>query len=54
MLFIMEKEKEIVREIAQGDKHYQRESAARKAQICKVFVRLNLLMCALRSANSLR
>ena len=31
--------KEIVREVARGDKHYLKGSAARKAQISKVFFR---------------
>ena len=37
---LLEIEKEIVHEVAQGDEHYQRESADRKAQVSKAFVPL--------------
>ena len=45
----MEIEKEIVREVARGDKPYLRKSTDRKAQIRKAFVQLSRLICALRS-----
>ena len=47
-------EKEIVREVARGDKPYLRKSSDRKAQITKTFVQLSGLICALRSADFLR
>ena len=43
----LEIEKEIVREVARGDKPYTRKSTDRKAQICKAFVQLCGLICAL-------
>ena len=45
----MDIEKEIVREVARGDKPYLRKSADRKAQIRKAFVQFSGLICALRS-----
>ena len=50
----MEKEKEIVREVARGEKPYLRKSADRKAQIRKTVIQLSGLICALRSADFLR
>ena len=47
-------EKDIVREVAWGDKPYMRKSTDRKAQISKAFVQLSGLICALRSADFLR
>ena len=46
--------KEIVREVAWGDKPYLRKSTDRKAQIRKVFVQFSGLICALRSVDFLR
>ena len=50
---LLEIEKEIVREVALGDKHHPRKSADRKAPIRKAFVSLTGLICALRSADFL-
>ena len=50
----MEIEKEIVREVAWGDKPYLRKSTDRKAQIRKAFVQFSGLICALRSVDFLR
>ena len=50
---ILEIEKEIVREVARGDKPYMRKSADRKAQIRKALVSLTGLICALQSADFL-
>ena len=47
-------EKEIVREVARGDKPYLRKSTDRKAQIRKAFVQFSGLICALRSVDFLR
>ena len=41
------KEKEIVREVARGDKPYLRKSTDRKAQIRKAFVQFSGLICSL-------
>ena len=46
-------EKEIVREVAWGDKPYLRKSTDRKAQIRKAFVQFRGLICALRSVDFL-
>ena len=46
--------KEIVREVALGDKHHLRKSSDRKAQIRKVFVPLTGLICAFLSEDFLR
>ena len=46
-------EKEIVREVARGDKPYMRKSTDRKAQIRKVFVQFSGLICAMRSVDFL-
>ena len=46
-------EKEIVREVARGDKPNMRKSTDRKAQISKAFVQLSGLICALRSVDFL-
>ena len=46
--------KEIVREVARGDKPYLRKSTDRKAQTRKAFVQFSGLICALRSVNFLR
>ena len=45
---LLEIEKEIVREVARGDKPYLRKSTDRKAQIRKAFVQFSGLICALR------
>ena len=50
---LLEIEKEIVREVARGDKPYMRKSTDRKAQIRKAFVQLSGLICALRSVHFL-
>ena len=50
----LEIEKEIVREVARGDKPYLRKSTDRKAQIRTAFVQLSGLICALRSVDFLR
>ena len=50
---LLEIEKEIVREVARGDKPYMRKSTDRKAQIRKAFVQLSGLICALRSVDFL-
>ena len=50
---ILEIEKEIVREVARGDKHYLKKSAEHKAQISKAFVQFSGLLCALWSADFL-
>ena len=47
-------EKDIVREVARGDKPYLRKSTDHKAQIRKAFVQLSGLICALRSVDFLR
>ena len=49
-------EKDIVREVTWGDKHYLRKSADRKAQNSQQGVRVppNRLICALQSAESIR
>ena len=46
--------KEIVCEVARGDKPYLRKSTDRKAQIRKAFVQFSGLICALRSVDFLR
>ena len=46
---LLEIEKEIVREVARGDKPYLRKSTDRKAQIRKAFVQFSGLICSLRS-----
>ena len=46
-------EKEIVCEVARGDKPYMRKSTDRKAQIRKAFVQFSGLICALRSVDFL-
>ena len=51
---LLEIEKEIVREVARGDKPYLRKSTDRKAQIRKPFVQFSGLICALRSVDFLR
>ena len=51
---LLEIEKEIVREVARGDKPYHRKSTDRKAQIRKTFVQFSGLICALRSIDFLR
>ena len=51
---LLEIEKEIVREVARGDKPYLRKSTDRKAQIRKAFVQFSGLICALRSVDFLR
>ena len=51
---LLEIEKEIVREVARGDKPYLRKSTDRKAQINKAFVLFSGLICALRSVDFLR
>ena len=48
---LLEIEKEIVREVARGDKPYLRKSTDRKAQIRKAFVQFSGLICALRSVD---
>ena len=50
----LEIEKEILREVARGDKPYLRKSIDRKAQIRKAFVQFSGLICALRSLDFLR
>ena len=50
----MEIEKEIVREVARGDKPHLKKSTDRKAQIRKAFVQFSGLICALRSVDFLR
>ena len=50
----LEIEKEIVCEVARGDKPYLRKSTDRKAQIRKAFVQFSGLICALQSVNFLR
>ena len=50
---LLEIEKEIVREVALGDKPYMRKSAERKAQIRKALGQLSGLTCALRSVDFL-
>ena len=47
-------EKEIVREVARGNKHYLRKSADRKAQISNGLIKLSGLICVLQSADFLR
>ena len=51
---LLEPEKEIVHEVARGDKPYLRKSTDRKAQIRKAFVQFSGLICALRSVDFLR
>ena len=51
---LLEIEKEIVREVARGDKRYLRKSTDRKAQIRKAFVQFSGLICALRSVDFLK
>ena len=53
---LLETEKEMVHEVARGDKPYLGKSiyTDRKAQIRKAFVQFSGLICALRSADSLR
>ena len=48
---LLEIEKEIVREVARGDKPYLRKSTDRKAQIRNSFVQFSGLICALRSVD---
>ena len=50
---ISEIEKEIVRKVARGDKHYLKTSADHKAQISKAFIQFGGLLCALWSADFL-
>ena len=47
-------EKEIVREVARGDKPYLRKSTDRKAQISPLNWTNAFLICALRSVDFLR
>ena len=49
---LLEIEKEIVREVARGDKPYLRKSTDREAQIRKAFVHFSGLICALRSTKN--
>ena len=51
---LLEIEKEIVREVALGEKPYLRKSTDRKAQIRKAFIQFSGLICALRSVDFLR
>ena len=51
---LLEIEKEIVREVARGDKHSLRKFADRKAHISMALVPLSRLNRALRSAAFLR
>ena len=51
---LLEIEKEIVREVARGDKPSLRKSTDRKAQIRKAFDQFIGLICALRSVDFLR
>ena len=51
---LLEIEKEIVREVARGDKPYLRKFTDRKAQIRKAFVQFSGLICALWSVDFLR
>ena len=51
---LLEIEKEIVREVARGDKPYLRKSTDRKAQISPVSGTNAFLICALRSVDFLR
>ena len=51
---LLEIEKEIVREMARGEKPYLRKSADRKAQISPLSWVNVFLICALRSADFLR
>ena len=51
---LLEIEKEIVREVARGDKPYLRKSTDRKAQIRKAFVQVSGLICALRFVSQVR
>ena len=51
---LLEIEKEIVCEMARGDKQYLKQSADRKAQIRKAFVTLIEMICALRTADCFR
>ena len=51
---LLEIEKEIVREVARGDKPYLRKSTDRKAQSRKAFAQFSGLICALRSVDFLR
>ena len=50
---LLEKEEEIVREVARDDKHYLRICRS-QAQISKMLVQLSGLICALWSADFLR
>ena len=50
----VEIEKEIVCEVARGDKPYLRKSTDRKAHIRKEFVQFSGLICALQSVDFLR
>ena len=50
----LEIEKEIVREVARGDKPYLRKSTDRKAQISPLNWANAFLICALRSVDFLR
>ena len=51
---LLEIEKEIVREVARGDKPYLRKSTDRKAQISPLDWTNAFLICALRSVDFLR
>ena len=51
---LLEIEKEIVREVARGDKPYLRKSTDRKAQISPLNWTNAFLICALRSVDFLR
>ena len=51
---LLEIEKEIVREVARGDKPSQRKSTDRKAQISPLNWTNAFLICALRSVDFLR
>ena len=51
---LLEIEKEIVREVARGDKPYLRKSTDRKAQISPLNWTNDFLICALRSVDFLR
>ena len=51
---LLEIEKDIVREVARGDKPYLRKSTDRKAQIRKAFVQFSGLIYALGSVDFFR
>ena len=51
---LLEIEKEIVREVARGDKPYLRKSTDRKAQVSPLRWTNAFLICALRSVDFLK